>query len=323
MESDLLTEELDISVCVLARHRLHQLKTIYQNLSAYLDRRGLSSEFLVVANGLDQVEEGYLDEFSRSFANKNGRLKVLNLRVKSDKASSLKAVEGLIHGKVILTLETAGALIIEADVEKILRGIDQGFDLVNGVRDWSGEPILNKWQSALFNWVTRKITGSKGRDLNSTIKALRKEVLQEIPLYGDFYRFLPVLAERHGFKVMDVPVRRREEQKRTTFYGPFSYVRRFLEILNLIFITRFTEKPLRFFGGWGVFSTAIGIVINLVLVIQRMFYGQGMADRPMLLLGILLIVAGIQSISIGLIGEMIVYARTKDFMKPEIVEETK
>ena len=91
----------------------------------------------------------------------------------------------------------------------------------------------------------------------------------------------------------------------------------------MIFVTRFTEKPLRFFGSWGMFSLLIGILINGVLVFQRLFLGHGMANRPMLLFGILLIVAGIQSISIGLIGEMIVYARTKDFMKTEILEETK
>ena len=320
MASNLLTESLDVSVCVLTRHRVHQLTAIYRNLTAYLDRRNLSSEFIVISNGLDSVEEAFLEDFARAFPDENGRLRFVNLRTKSDKAASLKAVEDLVRGRVILSVESAGDVITEEDVEKLLNGIDQGYDLVNGARDWSAEPILNRCQSALFNLAARIATGSKGRDLNSTLKALRKEVLAGLPLYGDFYRFLPILAERHGFKVTEVPVKRRQGQKRSTIYGPMPYIRRLLEILNLIFITRFTEKPLRFFGGLGVSSVAAGVVINFVLVIQRMAFGHGLADRPMLLLGILLIVAGIQSISIGLIGEMIVYSKTKEFKSSQIEE---
>lgn len=320
MPSDAMTGELDVSVCVLARHRVNQLVPIYRNLRTYFNRRNLSSECIVVSNGLDQAEEVFLSDFSRAFPNENGRLRLVNLRTKSEKAASLKAIEDLVRGRVILCIESAGEIVTEEDVENLLNGIDRGFDLVNGARDWSAEPILNRCQSTLFNFATRIATGSKGRDLNSTMKAFRRDVLKGIPLYGDFYRFLPILAERHGFNVTEVPVKRRQGQKTSTIYGPMHYVRRLLEILNLIFITRFTEKPLRFFGGWGICTAAIGIVINFVLVIQRLFYGQGMADRPMLLLGILLIVAGIQFISIGLIGEMIVYSRTKEFKGLEIEE---
>jgi len=226
----------DITVCLLARHRVQLLDPIYQKLCTLFSGRHMSAEFIVIANGLASEDEERLTRFSEAHNHENEKLRIIRLREKLAKAESIKAIQKSIYGSLVLMIETEGGELAIGDVDAMITFIDEGYDVVNGVRNWRGEPVLNKFQSGIFNWLTRSATGTQIHDLNSTIKILRKEALQQIPLYGDFYRFLPVLAERRGFRVGEVPVNRRLEQKRNTVYGPISYIRRFLDILNLLFM---------------------------------------------------------------------------------------
>ena len=135
---------------------------------------------------------------------------------------------------------------------------------------------------------------------------MRRELLDEIPLYGDFFRFLPLLALRAGFRVEEVAIQQHERDAPTRVYNPGIYLRRLLDVFGLFFLLRFTEKPLRFFGLLGSFLFGIGLVILVVVLVQRLG-GQGIADRPLLLLGVLLVVLGMQAIALGLVGEIIVH----------------
>jgi hypothetical protein len=148
--------------------------------------------------------------------------------------------------------------------------------------------------------------GQKIHDVASGVRAMRPEVLERVPLYGDFARFLPLFAVRDGFSVVEVPVPQHERDVRARLYRPGTYLRRLVDLLGLFFLLRFTEKPLRFFGMLGSLLSLAGGLILAVLSLQRLA-GQGIADRPLLLLGVLLVVLGVQAIALGLIGEIIVH----------------
>ena len=135
---------------------------------------------------------------------------------------------------------------------------------------------------------------------------MRREVLDELPLYGDFYRFLPVLAIREGYRVEEMSCPQHSRDSRTRVYWPGVYLRRMIDLLNLFFLLRFTFKPLRFFGLMGSGLGIVGSGILAVLLLQRL-QGQPIANRPMLLLGVLLVTLGLQMFALGLVGEIIVY----------------
>jgi dolichol-phosphate mannosyltransferase len=147
-----------------------------------------------------------------------------------------------------------------------------------------------------------------------TVEAARK-----LDLYGDLHRFIPVLAARRGFRVMEIPAAQRSEDRALRVFGPGVYARRLLDILNVFFLTRFTRKPLRFFGLIGMLVGAGGAAICLVLAIQRIFFPVPLAGRPLLLLGVLLIILGAQLASIGLIGEIIIFLSARR-ETPEVEE---
>ena len=156
----------------------------------------------------------------------------------------------------------------------------------------------------------RALVGGSFRDLGSGVRAYRREVLGELPLYGEFSRFLPLFAIREGFRVEEIEVPQHPADQKTRIYSPGIYLRRLLDLLTVFFLIRFREKPIRFFGLLGSGVSLTGLVIMAILGAQRLG-GQPLADRPMLLVGVLLFVLGVQGLALGLIGEIIVHAGAK------------
>lgn len=159
----------------------------------------------------------------------------------------------------------------------------------------------------LLAWVTKL----QFSDLGCGARAFHRRVLEEIQLYGDQHRFLAVLADRQGFRVREVDVRQSPKDRFTGIYGPREYTRGFLDIFTVFFLVRFTKKPLRFFGMVGVSTFAIGALLVAWLVIERLFFGQALAERPALLLSSLLVVLGLQLFALGLLGELIIFTHAR------------
>jgi glycosyltransferase involved in cell wall biosynthesis len=191
----------------------------------------------------------------------------------------------------------------------MLAALREGADFVTPWRHPRVDPLLNRLQSALFNWVMRRIIHMKFHDLNCYFRAIRREVLEELALYGDMYRFLPVIAFRQGFRVVEVKVRHLEEWGGAGFFGVGVYVRRFLDILGMVFLAKFTLKPLRFFGVLGGLLLSVGGVLSLVMVWQWIFENKGLYHRPLFFIALLLAVLGVQIIGFGLVGEIIIYTQ--------------
>ena len=209
------------------------------------------------------------------------------------------------------------------DISRMLDAVRDGSDYVASWRTPRVDSRKEQRKSKLFNTLTRWFSGIKLHDINSGLRVMRREVVEGLPLYGDLHIYLPILAARQGFNVDEIPVRHLEERPGKTAAGMSVYLRRGLDLLTLFFLTRFTQKPFRFFGGIGAGLLATGGLVNLVLAVQRVFLQQTLADRPMLILATLLMVLGIQMFSLGLIGELIIFVNAggiSDYQVEQVYE---
>ena len=173
------------------------------------------------------------------------------------------------------------------------------------------DPWINQVQNYGFHLITRGLTGVQLHDLGCGLKGLRRRVVRGIHLYGDLHRFLPLLAYQRGFRVAEVSVPQHPQDGRMRVYRLGTYLRRLLDILTLVFLLKFTKKPLRFFGLIGAGLFGAGFFVSLVLAIQKSFGLTALADRPLLILGVLLMVLGFQTGSIGLLGEIIIFTHAR------------
>lgn len=209
------------------------------------------------------------------------------------------------------------------DILKVVRALESGNDVVATWRYPRVDPWLNRLQSRFFNWVMGLLMGAKYHDLNSGIRGLRRRVMDEVSVYGEMYRFLPVFAQRQGFKVVEVKVRHREERGRHGFYGIGVYIRRLLDVTAVSFLTRFTQKPLRFFGMLGLFAIVVGLALCVEPVWSKLVAELSMSERPQFFVGTVLAAFGVQLIGFGLVGEIIIFTQARnirDYQVDELLE---
>jgi hypothetical protein len=195
--------------------------------------------------------------------------------------------------------------------QKVLEHLDDGYDLVVTERCPRLDSLLNRFQSRVFHALTRWLTGVQLHDLSCRLKGMRRRVAREIDLYGDLHRFFPVLAYQRGFRVAEIAVAQDPRDERPGVRSPGIYLRRLLDIVTIFFLMKFIQKPLRFFGVVGGALLGAGACISAVLSVQRLWGSTALTDRPLLILGVLLVVFGFQTVSIGLLGEIIVFTRAR------------
>jgi hypothetical protein len=192
------------------------------------------------------------------------------------------------------------------EIPNFIAKLDEGYDLVSGWKHKRRDPLYKTLPSKLFNFVTTKTFHLKLRDYNCGFKAYRHPLEKELVLYGEMHRYIPVLAHSLGYKVGEIPVAHRPRKYGKSKYGKERYLRGFFDLLTVKMITQYSKSPLYLFGRIGIASTFMGFVISIYLAVLKLFYGQPLSNRPLLFLGILLILGGLQFISMGLISELIV-----------------
>jgi glycosyltransferase involved in cell wall biosynthesis len=309
---------VDVSVVIPVSGQSGDLEEIYSRFSEALEAAGRSHEFIFIDDGVG----GQTFQVLKHLQERHPSVKVIKFNRVFGEAVALSVGFEKARGDIIITL--ASFMQTESrDLHKLIDQIEAGCDLVIGWRYPRVDPLLNRWQSAAFNWITRRLTKVSLHDLNCSLRVMRRGVVEAIPIYGDQFRFLPILAHRQGFRVKEVQVKHREERGKTGIYGLGSYVRRVIDILTLFFLVKFTKKPLRFFGLIGTALFGAGFLINVYLTVVRLM-GSAIGNRPMLLLGVLLMVLGIQTFSIGLVGEIIIFTHAKEIKEynvEQILEE--
>lgn len=291
----------DVSVVVLVSERPGDLQSLYREYARALRSEGLSCEFVFVLEPWNAEDVSEL----RAMAWTEAPVRVLEANNTVGDAALLRLGASASRAEVILTLP--GYRRVEAScVEGLLNELGQGADLVVARRYPRRDSWINRVQTRAFHLLLRWMTGVELRDVGSGVRAMRRSLLDELPLYGDFYRFLPVFAVREGYSVRQVEAPQHAEDRGTRVYGPGTYARRLIDLVGVFFLTRFTYKPLRFFGLVGTTLAVGGAAVLLVVFFQRLG-GEGIADRPLLLLGVLLVTLGVQGFALGLIGEIIVH----------------
>jgi hypothetical protein len=215
------------------------------------------------------------------------------------------------RGDILLTLP-AYWQVQPSEVSALIESAADEDDMLIVVRRQRVGSAFERIRRRLFHGILKGITGHSYRDLGCGVRLLKRAVAEEITLYGDQYRFLPVLAERRGFNVREVELAQSPNDEFRGRYRLREYLHRILDIMTVFFLVRFTKKPLRFFGSIGFLTAGFGAIVVLLLVTQRLLYGMSLADRPALLLGSLLIVLGVQLFALGLLGELIIFSHAAD-----------
>ena len=266
-------------------------------------------ELIAVSDGSSGDSIGQVVEFLRE---KKVNSKVLGFHRFVGESSAVSAGFKESAGDIIVVLPSY-LQIDPGCVEDVLRAIEsENYDYVATWRHPRVDHGIGPNMSRLFNWLTQRITGVKLNDLNSGLRAMRRQIVDDVPVYGELFRFLPVLAAMQGFRLGEVRARHLEERVRRGDYSLGIYARRILDILTLFFLTKFTRKPLRFFGLVGSGTLLLGVGICGTLSLQKIFWSGALAGRPLLILGTLLIALGIQLFSIGLLGELIIFIHARD-----------
>ncbi len=308
---------LKVSVIVPVGRRQADASKLHAEYKAGLEATGLSHEIIYVLDGPQPEFAAAL----RLLVDQGKSFSVVSLTREFGEATALMAGFEQASGQIILTLPAYHQ--IQAGAIGKLLAATESQDVAIGWR-WprAGGP-LERLRRGLFHGLLRLVTRLDYHDLGCGARACHRRVLEEIQLYGDQHRFLAVLADRQGFKVQEVQIAQSPQDRYAGRYRLREYARGILDIFTVFFLVRFTKKPLRFFGMLGVLTFTLGALATTWLVIERLFFGQGLAGRPALLLSALLVVLGLQLFALGLLGELIIFTHARQLRDYQIESVTR
>ena len=207
-------------------------------------------------------------------------------------------------GDIIVTMD-ADLQDDPGEIPNLLAKLNEGYDLVSGWKKNRRDPFSKRFFSKIYNYFTSKLSGLKLHDFNCGLKAYRKDVINNIKIYGELHRYLPVIAFHKGFKVTEISVTHHHRKYGKSKFGSARFTRGAFDLITITFLTKYNKRPLHLFGLLGLVSFLLGSIISIVLAYQRIFQDQYLSSRPILFLGVLLIIIGVQFITLGLLGEMI------------------
>ncbi|MEC7231652.1 MAG: glycosyltransferase [Planctomycetota bacterium] len=305
-----LVSDVDVTIVFPVQTHKAELENVIGALGGALTELGLTWECILVFDGI----KGTLWERALELQRET-RDQVRTIALHKPFGASVCLSSAFEHALGGLILTTPPYVQSDpVDLKKLFAAIDDGADFVTTWRSSRVDSKLNRVQSGAFNWVVRKVVGASFHDMNSTLRVMRREVLEQLTIYGSIYRYLPAVAYRQGFRVDEVPVRHLVEWGGAGIFGAGLYLRRALDLLGLMFLARFTHKPLRFFGALGGSLMLLG---GLMAGTQfAMWLSSDMAfglyQRSPFIVGVLLGVLGAQIVGFGLVGEIIVFTQAKN-----------
>ena len=288
-----------VSVVVPLVNEEATIAPLYDEVRRALDGAGFQWEIVYVDDGSTDGSYRELVKLHAAYTN----VRVVRLRRNFGKAAALSAGFGAAKGEIIVTID-ADLQDDPAEIPALIAKLSDGFDLVSGWKTERQDSFSRRLVSHIYNGVSALVTGVRLHDMNCGLKAYRAEVLANIRLYGELHRFVPVLAHHLGYAVTELPVHHRPRLNGRSRYGFERYLRGFFDLLTVAFMGRYRRRPLHLFGGIGFALSGAGFVILTYLTIDKIG-GAAIGGRPLLLLGTLLVVVGIQFFSLGLVGELL------------------
>lgn len=305
-----------VTIILLIEDYYNDLAEFISSIDRIFTEYSKPCEILAIANGTGKFLRSRLKEMPKT----RNPFRAFEFGKRTTQAVCLKAILREVQGE---TLMICGSYqqITEDSIRQAVDALDDSCDVVSPWRHNRVDPVFNRFQSSVFNWLLRSVMAADIHDFSCTVKVVRKTVLEETELYGNMFRFLPVLAATRGFRVREIPVEHLQERGKTGFYSPSEYITRLIDIFTLFFNSRFTRKPLRFFSFIGFCFFGLGTVSLIVLLIQRFFFGILIGNRPFLFLSLLLTIVGVLVSSAGLLGEIIAFINGRQ-KKEYTIEKT-
>lgn len=291
-----------ISVIVPVFNEEESIKHCYQQIKTVCNNSLRSYQLEIVF-----VNDGSTDEtlkILKTLLAKDAHTKIISFRKNIGKSAALMEGFRRATGTVVITMD-ADLQDDPQNLPPMLKKLEQGSDVVVGWRKKRNDPLGKKIPSLLFNYFVRRLSGVSIHDVNTGLKVMRKAVSDELELYGELYRFIPLLASARGFSISEIPVIHHARRYGKSKYGVGRMVNGFFDFFTVLFLGSFNQRPLHFFGLIGGAGIGLGTIFGIYLSILR-FQGETIGRRPLLLLAMLLILTGMQLISIGFIAELIV-----------------
>lgn len=299
METKIVSPYLSVVVPILNEEE--SIQTLYDRLTESLNATGYAYEILAVDDGSRDQSFAILKRLAQA----DPRLRVIRFRRNFGQTAAFSVGFERARGKIIITID-ADLQNDPADIPLLLNKLDEGYDVVSGWRKQRKDPyIKRRLPSMLANRLISLATGVHLRDYGCSLKAYRSEVVKNVQLYGELHRFIPAIASWQGVAVAEIPVTHHPRRFGSSKYGINRTIRVLLDLLTVRFLLSYATRPMQIFGLLGLVSMLVGFAINFYLVVLKLLTEEQLAERPLLLLGILLIIVGVQFISLGLIGEMV------------------
>lgn len=292
---------LDISLVIPVYNEVESLPHLVRKIHAELDQHSYTWEIVFIDDG---STDGSHDMIEQLMADDNQIVLAVQRR-NFGKSLALDVGFELASGDIIITMD-ADLQDEPAEIPNLLHKIKEGYDLVVGWKKVRNDPLSKTIPSAIANGTTRLLTGVQLHDMNSGLKAMTAEVAKTIRIYGDLHRYIPIIAHYSGFRVTEIPVVHHERQFGQSKYGPGRLLRGGFDLITVIFVANYRYRPLHLFGGLGAGLTFAGLLVNIWLTIEWFSGDRPIGDRPLLILGVLLIIVGIQLLTIGLLAELLV-----------------
>ena len=300
----------DVTIVFPVQTQKAEIDGVLAALGAMLEELGYTWECILVFDGI----KGPLWEHATSLQERS-RDQVRTIALHTPFGEAVCRSSAFEHARGGLILTTPQYVQVDPDgLREVFECIDDGADFVTTWRHPRVDSGVNRLQSFAFNWLVRKVVGASFHDLNSTLRVIRREVLDQMTIYGNMYRYLPAVAYRQGFRVDEVQVRHLTEWGERSVFGPGIYLRRALDVLGLMFLARFTHKPLRFFGTLGGGLMFAGALLGSIALVEW-FLSTGdfsLYKTPVFLVGVLMGVLGAQIVGFGLVGEIIVFTQARN-----------
>jgi glycosyltransferase involved in cell wall biosynthesis len=291
---------MDLSMVIPIKDEKDNLAALHERVTKAVSNLGQSYEIVLVDDGSVDGSFAVMQEL----AARDPHLKVVRLRRNYGQSAAMQAGIDFSTGEVLVTLD--GDLQNDpADIPMLLERLSEGYDVVLGLREnRQDDMLLRKIPSRMGNWLIRKVTGVQTKDMGCTLRAMRRDIVEAMPLYGEMHRFIPVLAMEVGAKIIQVPVRHHPRTAGKTKYNLTRTFRVILDLITVKFLSSYVSRPMHVMGTAGMISIGLGILSLAATVLMKPLTGVFMTGNPLLMLGVMFNLIGVQFISMGLIGEL-------------------
>ena len=304
-----------ITILVPLLNEEDSIKPLYNEIRKVTKTISPDYEILFVDDGSTDNSLEMIKECERN----DKKVRHISFRKNFGKSTALQAGFKHAGGDVIITMD-ADLQDDPAEIPNLLQKLEEGYDLVSGWKKVRHDPFIKKYSSRFFNRTTRIFSKIKIHDFNCGLKAYRKEVVANLNIYGELHRYIPVLAGWQGFRISEIVVKHHARKYGKTKFGISRFFKGPLDLMTVIFTTRYIKRPLHLFGSMGFLFFFTGVLINAFLTYEKIFLGKGLGNRPILFLGILLIIVGAQFFAVGLLGEIMVH-NNRDYSEQHIKEK--